>query len=963
MAPSTHKDRIRDSWQPRQLGGAPAWAWLIVRRLVATLIAVGLISVFGWLLIRRLSSTDTHLAYWTATTYAPSSGQPLAYAYQDFKAINPLVPAINNAPEPKSDGPPKDPLTSLTKESIENRLDLLSGGVLDDKETLILCITAHGVVNDKKANLLCEPGGANDLYLVSTLLEKIGKLPTKTKLLVLDTGRDNYNPPFDSATNSFTALLEQEVKALNDPHLWVLTANGPLERSHTSPSLRRSVFGYVLSTGLSKAADEDHDGYIQLDELYQCVQNGVTQWVKKATSENETQTPLLLHADPTALEPQQLADCDLLSTKSLPSGTTEDSEPDKNSVMRTLGDLATEQAEELKPEALVEATAGEIHPDAANKGGGGGPAAGQESSAGNRGIDGKIEAGNDHALRAQLRLDNALRQLSQIEEFPPDRHPSTSAPWQWRNDVRKVLWCEQFSSVGIPENNAKKWSEVIVELDSINQILSSYIANGVPAVPDGLTADHPLNEYPSLAMAEQIANHHPNSDETKEIRVFAESYDKWLADANASSIATLDAILPENKDATKSTVPIESRKKFYELQLLVELRRPEAEVPWELVRSVLKTRRAGEKAASNLLCGAGWAQDKIIAADQARLEAERLILDRTNSNWGELAKERLADAVSLYEEANQAFTTVLEIQQHRNLLLRRAPDYVRWAQLSAADKDARRENTIAIKSLFASLRSVNQSLAAPSTKSYQALKQFDDQLQNAHKVLEALLKPTDERPDPSDDEAWRIGNLLDTALPDAIKRPQLRDERKKAETKLMKPFNPSPAPVASQPQGITGQQREEMKEQLELELELFRLGGRDLEVDLDKLKEAHEKLSTLNAELPESIASLVKLADLRNVVDRPARLAQLRGAMCGWLLLDDKLDAKDNLTTALNRANWYDLLSWQIDRFQRGNRCTAARRGVLAERSRSISTACQFDSRTTRDCCFRTASIDARCAL
>ena len=43
--PSASQDRFRQSWKLQELSGKPAQAWLIVRRTVATLLAIGLIGV------------------------------------------------------------------------------------------------------------------------------------------------------------------------------------------------------------------------------------------------------------------------------------------------------------------------------------------------------------------------------------------------------------------------------------------------------------------------------------------------------------------------------------------------------------------------------------------------------------------------------------------------------------------------------------------------------------------------------------------------------------------------------------------------------------------------------------------------------------------------------------------------------------------------------------------------------
>ena len=133
------------------------------------------------------------------------------------------------------------------------------------------------------------------LYPISDLLRQLATLRAKTKLLILDAGREGYDFRSNIAAHSFPRLVERELLKLNDPTLWVLTANSNLERSHVSPALKQSVFGYVLSRGLRGAADEDEDDDLQLDELYQFVRHNVSSWVTQATDRNDTQTPQLLN--------------------------------------------------------------------------------------------------------------------------------------------------------------------------------------------------------------------------------------------------------------------------------------------------------------------------------------------------------------------------------------------------------------------------------------------------------------------------------------------------------------------------------------------------------------------------------------------------------------------------------------------------------------------------------------------
>src|ERR1043165_110871 len=78
--PSSKEDRFRQAWKAEDLSGKPAQAWLIVRRLAATLIAIVLIACCGGLLFRLYWVPKTYVAYWSANAYQPLAAGPIKYA-------------------------------------------------------------------------------------------------------------------------------------------------------------------------------------------------------------------------------------------------------------------------------------------------------------------------------------------------------------------------------------------------------------------------------------------------------------------------------------------------------------------------------------------------------------------------------------------------------------------------------------------------------------------------------------------------------------------------------------------------------------------------------------------------------------------------------------------------------------------------------------------------------------------
>ena len=91
-------------------------------------------------------------------------------------------------------------------------------------------------------------------YRLRDLLGQLKQCTAKSKLLVLDTGYLNYDPRMGLFVNEFPRLLAEDVKAVNDPDLWVLSSCRPLESSHVCGPDKRSVFNYFVTKGFTGAA-------------------------------------------------------------------------------------------------------------------------------------------------------------------------------------------------------------------------------------------------------------------------------------------------------------------------------------------------------------------------------------------------------------------------------------------------------------------------------------------------------------------------------------------------------------------------------------------------------------------------------------------------------------------------------------------------------------------------------------
>ena len=212
---------------------------------------------------------------------------PLRFAAEDIEALAAL-------PRPGQPPMPANLRTSQSIATLAARLQVLG---LKEKDTLILYLRVYGASDDGKAWLLWSDylqNAASGRCSLTELLGQVAKCRAGKKLLLLDAGDLACDPRLGVFVNEFPLLLDEEVRRVNDPGLWVLASNRPLEVSRVSESERRSAFGYFVSEGLAGAADRDGDGMVDLAELVGFVRGGVASWVSRQTRGVETQTPWLL---------------------------------------------------------------------------------------------------------------------------------------------------------------------------------------------------------------------------------------------------------------------------------------------------------------------------------------------------------------------------------------------------------------------------------------------------------------------------------------------------------------------------------------------------------------------------------------------------------------------------------------------------------------------------------------------
>jgi len=279
------------TWRGRAVR-RPSGAGRGARRVLMTLLAVGLIAAMAGLLWWWVFLPSVHVVCLPVVEYDALAVAPIPFSAENTDGLR--------GTWVRREATVLDGLgTSRGMATLANRLQ---GIVSRPKDTLILYLSVHGVSYDGTAYVLCSDyprkgylaEGETGRYPLTDLLDQVKQCPAAVKLLMLDAGHLDADPRLGMLVNEFPRLLADAVESTDDPALWVITANGSMETSHTSHAWQQSVFAHYLAEGLRGGADRNDDGTVELDELFHFVRSSVVAWVKHQTRGRESQTPMLL---------------------------------------------------------------------------------------------------------------------------------------------------------------------------------------------------------------------------------------------------------------------------------------------------------------------------------------------------------------------------------------------------------------------------------------------------------------------------------------------------------------------------------------------------------------------------------------------------------------------------------------------------------------------------------------------
>ena len=281
------------SWKGRPQPVSPLGGSKRIKRLLMSVLVMALTGGFIAILWWIFWLPRVHVVALPITDYGVLAVPPVRYSREDIDLLESV--------------PTQPPLLVLQDLEAFQQIRTLGKRLpAGPRDSLILYVRGHGVSENGVAWLLCSDYSQADptfRYRLQDLLDQVEQSPARFKLLLLDTHEIAADPRLGMIVNEFPRLVEEVVRATNDPNLWVLSSCRPLETSHVCEPARCSVFGYFVTQGLRGAAHRGGGRWIDLDEFVNYVRRSVSDWVWQATERGETQSPWLLRGGVGVAEP------------------------------------------------------------------------------------------------------------------------------------------------------------------------------------------------------------------------------------------------------------------------------------------------------------------------------------------------------------------------------------------------------------------------------------------------------------------------------------------------------------------------------------------------------------------------------------------------------------------------------------------------------------------------------------
>ncbi|MGL4512202.1 MAG: hypothetical protein ACRCT8_03870 [Lacipirellulaceae bacterium] len=920
------------SWRKDRATQGGARTFLFFRRAVATTALVSLVALFAFQLFGGMWRPRTHFLFLGSNSPTPGPLPPIEFSFEDFAGFTPLEPGLTRL---DTDGPALAFDTTPSVAKLRERLDKLAEADVADTSTVVLYVAAHGVVVEGKPFLVCGDFSGIDanrtgLLPVDELLKKVAQAPGAAKLLLLDASRADYAPSLGLTVSRFEPELAAAVKALGDPRLWVLSAVSPIERSHVSHGMARSVFGYTVATGMQGAADTNSDGDVLLAELRDFTRHNTRRWVEQASAGEATQTPTLYGPndegaeDVFVIHTRGVSEPKAVAEVMATAGDPESQQSVLTTALEGVKEFVSEQIEELPIDRASRLYNSVV----------GGPT-GDPASADDKPMSGDVPSSvtpTTPAELAQKERELVLQAWRLTDEVQAKLRPSEWAPHVWNAHLERLAWLDHRQEAGWSARQDRV--RVVRKLGAIERGLADLLKGEPPERSGELDLADPIVQLAkrrdllpfravpavksvrSLALGEALdeVGHKELRDDA--LAEFVAGYDAWLD--STAGVDVLDQLREKHLDA-------KWEQTHFELRLIAPLLACEG-LDVASVRLALSARRRGERLAVDPLWGQGWAKELVGQGDRLRREAERLVGSRAVNDWAPTADTGWREAIRRYDDAQKQLAVVRDARgAHDNALLH-ARDYLRLLHAGGflRDKETRFDD------LLSTLGRLEALLDDPSSDVFQ-VQLLADEVARVRSDLELNLAPAalagPAEASPQEGDPWRLDLLLRTGLLSLDDRERCSAARKAAERELLASFKHESPDGRNGPDGSGDDDDRVARAAKSLEREYALLtrfsvaesGRRKEPLAVEAGETRLERLAASSESLGEQLRSIasdasvvaVQNATLDDVKDRPARIRSLRRAarsLCVETGVAVSGPNRKDPFEALERAAWYDVL-------------------------------------------------------
>jgi len=744
----------RNVWRPSATHTRARW-WFAHRLVPAVLITV-VSGLLLYLLMQPFFHPRTYLLLAEAT-YPDALIPPHVLPAEDLVSLPPgQVELLGNETGKSATGkgaPGRREITSPA--ALDDILDQLDSGEFSNRDVLMMWIGAQTVASGDQIALLCGDFDPSDIqtgrYPFSQLLDRVGRCPARTKLILLDAGRTAHDPRLGVFAGCSLSRIRQLVGATKDPTLWVMLSHSELQKSHALGGSPRSAFAGFVAEGLQGLADRDEDRFIHLGELYHYVHGRLADWASRQTNGRSSQTPMLIWGGgrltsttpfPLLLPVAPRKDTD--DTQQIAGGgqsrpSTRRLHPAMRSPRLSVGHAVSPSLPSYRPvEFAVEAAELASDEAEANSQRQGHPPKETESPPApvdeslTNGVPADVAAEEEPTSATATELWAGVWSLHDRLASSSELRPIDDAPHLWRALEHRLLSLEAAFQSGDPQSDA-------IRMTVLRRLAGQLgdLAEGRPpqryqkhdVIPELAAWLQPiaLDVTPhSLAMAER-ADSQGGSPVGTELATVAKRLDGLIADGDRAEYHKWIAELPPEFDQY-----IECR--------LARILASRNDLAWSNVQLVLRACRRAEAVAAETLDSGGWTRSRIEQADRLRLAAERSLLGSVRPEDASKAVFMLRRAIAQYDQAAAWNRDAVAVQRLANEAMFCLPDYLHWSIVSLAGTESTAPDELS--QLLDSLARAFELLDRPAVEKLSSLRRVRRQLElTTDKLQQRISEP------------------------------------------------------------------------------------------------------------------------------------------------------------------------------------------------------------------------------